>query len=130
MSRCAAPMLFALVFLSPVYGQEQGKPKPEPQAPKPKLAEVYVDDARNPGYVQVDGVWEPDNPTKQNEVMPSVVQIKCYRHGGREFAGSDPFCVVAVATPVAGTIHVESNWFKVVEWNTQRSSWWTTRLTA
>ena len=87
------------------------------QTAKPKLAELYIDDTRSPSYVKVDGVWEPDNPTKQNELVFGVVSVQCYRHGGREFVGSDPFCLVATATPVAGTISVDANWLKVIEWN-------------
>ena len=117
MIKSLAPMLFALLFVSAARGQEQGKPKPEPQIPKPKLAEVYVDNARNPEYVKVDGVWEPDNPTKQNQIIFTVVQITCYRHGGREFADSDPFCLVVRATTMLGTISVDHDWVKVVEWN-------------
>jgi hypothetical protein len=88
-------------------------------AAKPRLAELYVDDTRNPKYVKVDGVWEPDNPTKQNELVFTVVSIECYKHGGTEFVGSDPFCLVASATPVALSINVDANWLKVIEWNTR-----------
>ncbi len=87
------------------------------QTPKPKLAELYMDNSRTPTYVKVDGVWEPDNPTKQNELAFAVVSVQCYRHGGAGFVGSDPFCLVATASPVAGTISVDANFLKVIEWN-------------
>ena len=116
-SNFVASALMMFLFVGLAYGQKQRKTDAQPTISKPKSAEVYVDNVRNPTYVKVDGVWEPDNPTKQNEVVFSVVQITCYRRGGREFAGSDPFCLVATATPVAGTIHVDTNWFRVVEWN-------------
>jgi hypothetical protein len=79
--------------------------------------EWWKDHNRNPTYLKVDGVWEPDNPTKQNELVFSVVSIQCYRHGGADFVGSDPFCLVATASPVAGTISVDANFLKVIEWN-------------
>jgi hypothetical protein len=78
---------------------------------------VYLDNARNPAYLKVDGVWEPDNPTKQNELTFMVVSIQCYRHGGTDFVGSDPFCLVATASPIATTISVDANFLKVIEWN-------------
>ena len=65
----------------------------------------------------MDGVWEPDNPTKQNELEFKVVSVQCYRHGGQEFAGTDPFCIEASAAPILGTINVDATWIKVVEWN-------------
>lgn len=87
------------------------------QTTKPKLAELYTDNVRNPTYVKVDGVWEPDNPTKQNELAFTVVSLQCYRHGGTDFVGSDPFCIVATAMPIAGTISVDADFIKVIEWN-------------
>jgi hypothetical protein len=87
------------------------------QTAKPKLAELYTDDVRNPIYLKVDGVWEPDHSTKQNELVFAVVSIQCYRHGGKDSVGSDPFCVVATAMPIAGTLSVDANFLKVIEWN-------------
>jgi len=89
------------------------------QTAKPKLAELYMDNAHNPTYARVDGVWEPDNPTKQNALVFAVVSVQCYRHGGTDFVGSDPFCLVATASPIAGTISVDANFLKVIEWNTK-----------
>jgi hypothetical protein len=84
---------------------------------KPKLAEVYVDDAKNPTYISVEGVWEPDNPTKQNELTFTVVHVNCYRHGGQAIVGTEPFCVSATATPTGVTLHVDSSFLQVAIWN-------------
>jgi hypothetical protein len=89
------------------------------QTAKPKLAQLYADKERNPTYVKVDGVWEPDNPTKQNALAFAVVSIQCYKHGGIALVGSESFCVVATASPIGGTISVDADFVKVIEWNAQ-----------
>lgn len=63
---------------------------------KPKLAEL-----NNFGdMISADGFWEPDNPTKQNELLPTAVHIECFRHGGKEanLVKTEAFCIVATAT--------------------------------
>ena len=101
------------------FAQKTDKADPALQTSKPKLAQAYIDDAHNPTYIKVDGVWEPDNPTTSNALVFTVVSIECYRHGGTDFVGSDPFCIVATATPIAGTLSVDANWLKVIDWNTR-----------
>ena len=86
---------------------------PAQTASKPKLAQAFVHDQ----YVKVDGVWEPDNPTEKNRLVFSVIHIECYRTGGRDIVGTDSFCVTAEATPIMGTISVDTGWLKVVEWS-------------
>lgn len=110
-------LVIALLLMASAYGQNQHKNDPEPQASQPKLAEVYVDDAHDPKYVSVDGVWEPDNPTKQNELFFAVVHLVCYRHGGQAIVGTDSFCVSATATPFGATLHVDSSFLQVALWN-------------
>ena len=110
-------LVVTVLAASLAIAQKAEKKISEEKKQAPRLAEAYIDNAESPTYVKVDGIWEPDNPTKQNELVPTVVQITCYRHGGKEFVGSDPFCLAATATPIAGTISVDTNWFKVVEWS-------------
>lgn len=78
---------------------------------KPKLAELHVVSSE---YVIVDGFWEPDNPTKQNELVPTAIHIECQRHGGREanLVRSEAFCVIATAMigPVAGAPMADFSW--------------------
>ena len=69
------------------------------------------------GYVHVDGVWVPDVRTKETKLVPAVVDYSCYEHGGTELAGTDAFCLEVTATPVVGTIHIDTNFLKVVVWN-------------
>jgi len=80
---------------------------------KPKLATLdIVGDS-----VFIDGVWEPDNPTKQNELIPTVIHLECRRHGGKELTGTEAFCAVATAAaPVGGMLHVDLNWLSVTSW--------------
>jgi hypothetical protein len=78
----------------------------------PRLAELTsVGD-----YVHVSGVWIPDVRTKESKLVPAVMDYSCYRHGGTEFAGSDAFCLEVTATPVTGTIHIDTNFLKVIAW--------------
>jgi hypothetical protein len=79
----------------------------------PKLAEL----TSLGDYVHVDGVWVPDVRTKETKLVPAVVDYNCYRHGGAELAGTDAFCLEVTATPVAGTIHIDTNFLKVIVWN-------------
>ncbi|PWT79031.1 MAG: hypothetical protein C5B59_00535 [Bacteroidetes bacterium] len=111
-------LLLALIFVGiifevPTFGQNQDN---KTESPKPKMAEVSVDSPSEPTFVQVDGVWEPDNPTKENALVFAVVHIECYRHGGRELVGTDSFCLVASASPIVGTLSVDTIWLKVIEW--------------
>ena len=77
---------------------------------KPKLAELTKvgDD-----YISVDGFWEPDSPTKQNELVPTAIHIECNRHGGREanLVHTEAFCVVATAmiSPI-GSLMADFSW--------------------
>src|SRR5690242_18320041 len=67
-------------------------------------------------YVHVDGVWVPDVRTKENKLMPAVVDYSCYRQGARELVGTDAFCVEVTATPAGRTIHIDTNFLKVIAW--------------
>jgi hypothetical protein len=69
---------------------------------KPKLAEL--NDLGD--MISVDGFWEPDNPTKQNEVVATAVHMECYRHGGigGNLTKTEAFCVVATAMAPTGIL--------------------------
>jgi hypothetical protein len=53
----------------------------------PKLAALILD--KDGGWLSVSGVWRPDNPTKKNELVEAVTELSCFRHGGKEFVGSE-----------------------------------------
>jgi len=84
-------------------------------AQKPKLAALILD--KDGGWVSVIGVWRPDNPTKKNELVEAVTELSCFRHGGKNFVGSEAFCLQAMAMSPNGLLDVSTDWLKVVEWN-------------
>jgi len=84
-------------------------------ARQPRLAELLLD--KDGGWVSVSGVWRPDNPTKKNEPIEAVTELSCFRHGGRELAGSDEFCLQATAMSPGGLLDVSTEWLKVSEWS-------------
>ena len=78
----------------------------------PRLAELTsVGD-----YVHVTGVWIRDVRKKETKLVPAVMDYSCYRHGGTELAGIDGFCLEVTATPITGTIHIDTNFLKVIAW--------------
>jgi hypothetical protein len=81
---------------------------------KPKLAELTVLD----DTFSVDGFWEPDNPTKHNEIVPAAIHIECYRHGGKEanLVKTEAFCVVATAMAPSGNLMADSS-FQEATWS-------------
>jgi hypothetical protein len=80
---------------------------------KPKLAKLFVDQSG----VSVSGVWRPDNPTKKNELLEAVTELSCYRHGGKDLAGTEAFCLQAMAMAPNGLLDVSTDWLKVIEWS-------------
>jgi hypothetical protein len=84
-------------------------------AQKPKLAALILD--KDGGWVSVSGVWRPDNPTKKNELVEAVTELSCFRHGGKDFVGTEAFCLQAMAMAPNGLLDVSTDWLKVVEWN-------------
>ncbi|HYM74467.1 MAG TPA: hypothetical protein VE377_00690 [Candidatus Dormibacteraeota bacterium] len=83
-------------------------------AHKPKLAEL--NDLGD--MISVDGFWEPDNPTKQNEVVPTAVHIECFRHGGKggNLTRTEAFCVVATAMAPTGILMADFS-FQGASWS-------------
>jgi hypothetical protein len=92
-----ALLAVAILIAVPALGQEvkQG----------PKLAELQIlgDD-----FISVDGFWEPDNPTKQNELIPTATHIECYRHGGKVLVGTEAICITASASAAEGLSRADS----------------------
>ena len=86
-----ATSLLGLALCVPVWAQD-----------KPKLAELNIFG----DMISVDGFWEPGNPTKQNEVIPTAIHIECFRHGGKEanLVKTEAFCIVATAMAPSGTL--------------------------
>jgi hypothetical protein len=83
---------------------------------KPKLAEVLLD--KDGGWASVSGVWRSDNPTKKNEPVEAVIELSCFRHGGKVLVGTEAFCLQAMATSPGGyMLDVSTDWLKVVEWS-------------
>ena len=64
-----------------------------------------------------DGIWIPDVRTKETKLVPAIVDYSCYRHGGIDLAGTDAFRLEVTATPVVGTIHIDTDFLKVVTWS-------------
>jgi hypothetical protein len=107
--RLMATIIFGLAMCIPVYAQDATK-----VADKPKLALL-----QNLGeMITVDGFWEPDNPTKQNEVVPTAIHIECYRHGGKEgnLTKTEAFCVVATAMAPTGILMADFS-FQAADWS-------------
>ena len=80
----------------------------------PKLAEIS---SVAGDYVHADGIWIPDVRTKETKLVPAIVDYSCYRHGGVDLAGTDAFCLEVTATPTVGTIHIDTDFLKVVTWS-------------
>lgn len=72
----------------------------------PKLAELQ---AIGDDFISVDGFWEPDAPTKQNELVPTATHIECYRHGGKILVGTDAVCITASASIAGGLLSANSS---------------------
>jgi hypothetical protein len=98
-----ATILVGLGLCVPVYSQD-----------KPKLAELHA----LGDMLIVDGFWEPDNPTKQNEVVPSAVRVECFRHGGKEanLVKTEAFCIVATAMAPTGILMADFS-FAEASWS-------------
>ncbi len=103
MKRAALVVIFGVLTLASAGAQE------------PKLAQLIL--YKDGGWVSVSGVWRPDNPTKKNELVEAVTELSCFRHGGKDFAGTDAFCLQAMAMSPNGFLDVRTDWLKVVEWN-------------
>jgi hypothetical protein len=87
---------------------------PQPSAPdSPKLAMLQID----PMSVWGEGVWRPDNPTKDNKPIETVTHYTCSRTGGKQLAGTEAWCLEASASSPYGMLDVEIEWMKVVEWD-------------
>ena len=87
-----------------------------PQEPpkKPLLAELRVD--ADLGTVSVNGVWRPDNATKNNE-EEAVTELICFRRGGKDLVGTEAFCLQTSASAPQGMLTAGHQWLKVVEWS-------------
>jgi hypothetical protein len=85
------------------------------QEQKPKLAELTIIDGNT---IFVDGFWEPDNPTKQNELAPTAIHIGCFRHGGKEanLVRTEAFCIVATAMAPTGMLMADFS-FQEASWS-------------
>ena len=44
-------------------------------------------------------------------------RCSCYRHGGAELVGTHASCLEVTATPVVGTINIDTNFLKVIGWS-------------
>jgi hypothetical protein len=95
-------MLVVLGTLANTHAQE-----------KPKLAHVEVDRYG----VSAEGVWRPDNPTKENALVEAVTSFSCSRHGGRDLVGTEAWCLSVAASAPMGILDVQTQWIKVVEWS-------------
>jgi hypothetical protein len=92
---------FAVFTLASAWAQK---------TPKPKLAELISD--KDGGWVSVSGVWRPDNPTKKNALVEAVTELSCFRHGGKDFVGTEEFFLQAMAMSPNGLLDVSTDWLK------------------
>src|SRR6266852_3492326 len=109
--------LFLCLWPGLALGQTQSgstKDKDASAQEKPKLAKLL---SVNEGSVYAKGVWRPDNPTKKNEPLEAVTELSCFRHGGKVLAGTEAFCLQAMAMSPGGLLDVSTDWLKVVEWS-------------
>ena len=101
--------LLGLALCVPVWAQDKAQDKH-----KPKLAELYGD-----SYMfTVDGFWEPDNPTKENEVVPAAIHISCFRHGGKagNITKTEAYCITATAMAPNGLLMADFS-FQEATWS-------------
>ena len=101
--KSSASILLGLALCVPVCAQD-----------KPKLAELTAFG----DMFSVDGFWEPDNPTKENAVVPTAIHIECFRHGGKEanLVRTEAFCIVATAMAPSGTLMADFS-FQAASWS-------------
>jgi len=66
----------------------------------------------------VEGFWEPDNPAKENAIVPTAIHMECYRHGGKEgnLTKTEAFCVVATAMAPDGLLMADFT-FQGASWS-------------
>jgi hypothetical protein len=88
----------AILIAVPALGQEVKH--------APKLAELQT---LGEDSISVDGFWEPDNPTEQNELVPTATHIECYRHGGKVLVGTEAICMTASASTAGGLLRADSS---------------------
>lgn len=100
--RSIATTLLGLALCVPACAQD-----------KPELAQLTT----LGDMLSVDGFWEPDNPTKQNEMVSTAIHMQCFRHGGKEanLVKTEAFCIVATAMAPDRTL--------VADFSFQEASW-------
>lgn len=99
-----------IVLLSAIPVLAQNGPKAE----KVRQAELILDPN---GPVVANGVWRPDDPTKRNGRSEAVVELSCFRNGGKDLVGTEAFCLQETATAAKGALQMSTRWLKVVEWS-------------
>jgi hypothetical protein len=52
---------------------------------------------------------------QRNELVEAVIELSCFRHGGKVLAGT--FCLQAMAMSPGGLLDVSTDWLKMVEWS-------------
>jgi hypothetical protein len=81
---------------------------------RPKLAQLTA----LGDTLSADGFWEPDNPTKENAIVPTAIHIQCFRYGGKEgnLVKTEAFCIVATAMAPTGTLMADFS-FQEASWS-------------
>jgi hypothetical protein len=79
----------------------------------PELAKLQIDG----GAVLGEGVWRPDNPSKNNQITEAVTNYQCSVTGGRQLVGTEAWCLEVAASTPFGMLNVGVVWLKVVEWD-------------
>ncbi len=104
-----ATVVLGLAMCIPVRAQDSSK-----VADKPKLAKLTIFG----DMISVEGFWEPDNPAKENAIVPTAIHMECYRHGGKEgnLTKTEAFCVVATAMAPDGLLMADFT-FQGASWS-------------
>jgi hypothetical protein len=105
--RTTALILFVLLLAHPERPAQQSERK---------FAEIHSFG----NFITSEGVWVPDNWTKRTELPPSLTELECYKHGGKEIVGTEAYCMEATAQIVDGLPGINVLYHPVKEWNAKR----------
>jgi hypothetical protein len=98
-----------IMLLAATLGQQQDQPA--------ELAHLFV----YADSVSAEGVWRPDNLDEKTELaFDAVTRLECYKHGGKELADSDAYCVQMTASTMLGVPSIDAEYFPVITWDKEK----------
>jgi hypothetical protein len=70
-------------------------------------------------FIIAEGVWRADNLSEKTELGVSAVsRLECYKTGGRQIVGSEPYCMEAIAKAIGEDFpDIEVDYFPVIRWD-------------